>query len=151
VSGRGGGRAARTWDVGVVPPTPPVLEEVTPPAGPVALAQGVQGSFRCRARVPAARPGDRLAFEWMLDDRPVRREEQPAADAISDLALPPSEAGSHHLRVRVTEDEQSASIAAGRGRAPRAAWSTSRRYRVVTRSASRSRSRARLSAATRGS
>src|SRR6266496_6002173 len=87
VSGRGGGRAARTWDVGVVPPTPPVLEEVTPPAGSVALAQGEQGSFRCRARVPAARPGDRLAFEWMLDDRPVRREEQPAADAISDLAL----------------------------------------------------------------
>jgi len=75
VSGRGGGRAARTWDVGVVPPTPPVLEEVTPPAGPVALAQGVQGSFRCRARVPAALPGDRLAFEWMLDDRPVRRED----------------------------------------------------------------------------
>src|SRR5207244_10645455 len=29
----------------------------------------------------------------------------------SDLALPPSEAGSHHLRVRVTEDGQSASIA----------------------------------------
>src|SRR6266436_7752695 len=106
VSGRGGGRAARTWDVGVVPPTPPVLEEVTPPAGPVALAQGEQGSFRCRARVPAARPGDRLAFEWMLDDQPVRREEQPAADAISDLALPPSETGSHHLRVRVTEDGQ---------------------------------------------
>src|SRR5256712_12606399 len=47
----------------------------------------------------------------MLDDRPVRREEQPAADAISDLALPPSETGSHHLRVRVTEDGQSASIA----------------------------------------
>jgi len=111
VSGRGGGRAARTWDVGVVPPTPPVLEEVTPPAGSVALAQGEQGSFRCRARVPAARPGDRLAFEWMLDDQPVRREEQPAADAISDLALPPSETGSHHLRVRVTEDGQSASIA----------------------------------------
>ncbi len=111
VSGRGGGRATRTWDVGVVPPTPPVLEEVTPPAGSVALARGEQGSFRCRARVPAARPGDRLAFEWMLDDRPVRREEQPAADAISDLALPPSETGSHHLRVRVTEDGQSASIA----------------------------------------
>ncbi len=111
VSGRGGGRAARTWDVGVVPPTPPVLEEVTPPAGSVALARGEQGSFRCRARVPAARPGDRLAFEWMLDDQPVRREEQPAADAISDLALPPSETGSHHLRVRVTEDGQSASIA----------------------------------------
>src|SRR5205823_4412003 len=111
VSGRGGRRAARTWDVGVVPPTPPVLEEVTPPAGSVALARGEQGSFRCRARVPAARPGDRLAFEWMLDDRPVRREEQPAADAISDLALPPSETGSHHLRVRVTEDGQSASIA----------------------------------------
>src|SRR5206468_373472 len=33
------------------------------------------------------------------------------ADAISDLALPPSETGSHHLRVRVTEDGQSASIA----------------------------------------
>jgi len=111
VSGRGGGRAARTWDVGVVPPTPPVLEEVTPPAGPVALAQGEQGSFRCRARVPAARPGDRLAFEWMLDDQPLRREEQPAADAISDLVLPPAEAGSHHLRLRVTEDGQSASIA----------------------------------------
>ena len=111
VSGRGGGRAARTWDVGVVPPTPPVLEEVTPPAGSVALARGEQGSFRCRARVPAARPGDRLAFEWMLDDQPVRREEQPAADAISDLALPPSKTGSHHLRVRVTEDGQSASIA----------------------------------------
>src|SRR2546427_12585137 len=111
VSAHGGGRATRTWDVGVVPPAPPVLEEVTPPAGSVALAQGEQGSFRCRARVPAARPGDRLAFEWMLDDRPVRREEQPAADAISDLALQPSEAGSHHLRVRVTEDGQSASIA----------------------------------------
>ena len=111
VSGRGGGRAARTWDVGVVPPTPPVLEEVTPPAGSVALAQGEPGSFRCRARLPAARPGDRLAVEWMLDDHAVRREEQPAANAISELALPPSEAGSHHLRVRVTEDGQSASIA----------------------------------------
>jgi len=111
VGERGGGRATRTWDMGVVPPTPPVLEEVTPPAGSVALARGEQGSFRCRARVPAARPGDRLAFEWMLDDQPVRREQQPAADAISDLALPPSETGSHHLRVRVTEDGQSASIA----------------------------------------
>jgi hypothetical protein len=94
-----------------VPPTPPVLEEVTPRAGRVALVPGDQGSFRCRARVPAARPGDRLAFEWMLDDRPMRREEQPAADATSDLVVPASDAGGHHLRLRVTEDGRSASIA----------------------------------------
>ncbi len=67
VTGRGGGqRAVRTWDVGVIPPTPPVLDELTPPAGEVALGRGERGAFRCRARVPAARPADRLAFEWVL-------------------------------------------------------------------------------------
>ena len=111
VTGRGGQRAARTWDVGVIPPTPPVLDELTPPAGEVALGRGERGAFRCRARVPAARPADRLAFEWVLDDQPLLREEQPAAGGVSALELPPAETGTHRLRVRVTEDGRCASIA----------------------------------------
>jgi hypothetical protein len=111
IAGPGGRHLTRTWDVGVVAPTPPVLEEVTPPPGALTLGVGERGAFRCRARVPAALAADRLAFEWALDDRQVLREEHPASGALSALVLPPPESGDHHLRLRVTEDGQSASIA----------------------------------------
>jgi hypothetical protein len=111
ITGRGGRHAMWTWDVGVVAPTPPMLEEVTPPPGTLALGVGERGAFRCRARVPAALAADRLAFEWTLDDQQVLREEHPATSALSALVLPPPGSGEHHLRLRVTEDGQSASIA----------------------------------------
>jgi hypothetical protein len=111
VTGRGGLRAARTWDVGVVAAVVPVIEELAPAPGAVALSAGEKATFQARAHLPAARSSDRLAFEWTMDDRPVLREERPAADGVSQLVVPSPEPGSHRLRLRVTEDGRAASLA----------------------------------------
>jgi PKD domain-containing protein len=111
VTGRRGLRATRTWDVGVVPPTVPEIDVLEPAAGPLPLAAGTRTTFRARAHLPGARATDRLAFEWSLDDRPIFRDEQPAEEATSELALPGAEAGPHRLRLRVSEDGRTASLA----------------------------------------
>ena len=108
--GPGGTHVARAWDVGVVAPVAPELEELTPPAGRISLPRGETASFRCTARLPAGRPSDRLSFEWTLDGRIVLFEQYPAGDAASELFLP-AEVGSHRLRVSVTEDGRTASLA----------------------------------------
>ena len=61
-------------------------------------------------RLAAGRPSDRLSFEWTLDGRTVLFEQDPAGDAASELFLP-AEVGSHRLRVSVTEDGRTASLA----------------------------------------
>jgi hypothetical protein len=111
VRGRRGGRIVRTWDVGVVSAVVPEIASLDPPAGPLALAAGARPTFHAKARVTAARTSDRLAYEWTIDDRPLLRDEQPADDGASEIMLPPLEPGSHRLRLRVTEDGRSASVA----------------------------------------
>jgi hypothetical protein len=111
VVGSDGWRVERMWDVGVVPALPPTLVEVLPAPGAVAVGAGERPRFRCGARAVAARPGDRLRFDWTLDERPVHREEGPAAAAFSELVLPASDAGPHRLAVRVGESEGVASLA----------------------------------------
>jgi hypothetical protein len=111
VTGRNGLRATHTWDLGVVAPVVPEIETLDPPAGALALHAGERRSFRATAHLPAARPTDRLAFEWLMDDRPVLRDERAAEDAASELVLPPAESGAHRLRLRVTEDGRTASLA----------------------------------------
>jgi hypothetical protein len=113
---RDGERLERMWDVGVVAPLPPALVELVPPAGPLALAAGERPRFRCGARAPAARPDDRLRFEWTLDGQPVHREDGPATAAFSELVLPVADAGPHRLAVRVGEGDGDAAAA-------RAEWS----------------------------
>jgi len=103
-----GSRAERTWDVGVVPAVEPALLEATPPPGPVTVRAGDPTGFRCDARLPAARPTDRLRFEWAVDGEAVQRDEQPAAAASSSFALGETEPGPHRLSVRVGEDEHAA-------------------------------------------
>src|SRR5262249_23936281 len=102
VTGRQGLRTTRTWDVGVAAPTLPEIENLEPAAGSVVIADGERGTFRARAHLPGARPQDRLAYEWSLDERPIFRDEQPADTSTSELVLPPPGAGSHRLRLRVT-------------------------------------------------
>jgi hypothetical protein len=109
--GRKGRRVARAWDVGVVAAAAPELQELTPPTGRMTLPPGEHASFRCTARLPAARPTDRLSFEWTMDGRTVLFERYPAGEAVSELLLPPAEAGAHRLRVSVTEDGRTASLA----------------------------------------
>jgi hypothetical protein len=111
VTGRSGLRLTRTWDVGVVAPVVPEIESLEPPAGDLAATSGDKLVFRARAHLPAARDADRLAFEWLMDDRSVLSEEHPADAALSELVLPAVEQGSHRLRLRVTEDGRTASLA----------------------------------------
>src|ERR1043166_6892580 len=47
----------------------------------------------------------------LMEARPVRREEHPADAALSELVVPAVEPGSHRLRLRVTEDGRTASLA----------------------------------------
>jgi hypothetical protein len=117
VVGPRGSRVERMWDVGVVPALAPTLLEVLPPPGAMTVAAGEQPRFRCGARAAAARPGDRLHFDWTLDDRPVHRDVGPAATAFSELVLPASDAGPHRLAVRVGEGDGD-----GDGVASRAEW-----------------------------
>ncbi len=109
--GHGGTHRVRTWDVGVVPAVVPELTEMVPRPGNLKLAAGSAATFRCRARVAAARASDRLRVEWMVDDRSVLREERPAAAASTEMVLPASAAGRHAVRLRVTEDERTAALA----------------------------------------
>ncbi len=111
VTGRKGLRASRTWDVGVVKPVLPEIDALDPPPGSLALPPRASATFRARAHLPAARTSDRLVFEWTLDDRPILREEQPAEQAASEVVLPGAVAGAHRLRLRVTEDGRTASLA----------------------------------------
>ncbi len=108
--GRRGVRRTRTWDVGVVQAVAPEVVEVVPPAGRVTLTTGSPATFRCRARVRAARPADQLRFDWAIDDRPLRRDQRPAAGAASELVLPATESGRHRVTVRVTEDDRIAIV-----------------------------------------
>lgn len=110
-AGRGGTHRVRTWDVGVVSAVVPELTEMVPRPGNVMLAAGSAATFRCRARVAAARASDRLRVEWMVDGRSVLREERPAAAASTEMVLPASAAGRHAVRLRVTEDERTAALA----------------------------------------
>jgi len=110
VRGTTGSTFVRSWDVGVVPPVPPALE-VTPPPGRVAVPAGGRATFHCGARVPAARPSDRVWFEWTVDGRTMSRQEQSAAEAVSEFFLPALPAGSHRVVVRVNENERSSSLA----------------------------------------
>lgn len=111
VGGPGGVRRVVTWDMGVEVAEPPALTDLVPPAGPLVLEAAAPARFRCEARARAARAGDRLHFEWTVDDRIALREDRLAADAISELALAPAEPGRHVVRVRVSEDERVASLA----------------------------------------
>ncbi|HJQ85109.1 MAG TPA: hypothetical protein VKA21_13580, partial [Candidatus Binatia bacterium] len=111
VRGRRGLRVSRTWDVGVIAAAIPEIDALDPPAGPVGVGVGERATFRARAHLPAARATDRLTFEWSLDDRPMLRDEHAAGDASSELVLPAGEAGPHRLRLRVTEDGRTASLA----------------------------------------
>ena len=111
VRGGRGDRTTRTWDLGVDAVGVPEIASLDPPAGPLTLEPGVRPALHARARVAAARASDRLVFEWSMDDRPILRDEQPAADGTSEVRLPPVETGSHRVRLRVTEDGRTASIA----------------------------------------
>ena len=108
--GTTGSTLVRSWDVGVVPPVPPTLD-VSPPPGRVVVPAGGRAIFRCGARVPAARPSDRVWFEWTVDGRTMSRQEQSAAESVSEFLLPVSQPGSHRVVVRVNENERSASLA----------------------------------------
>jgi len=110
VRGTTGSTLARAWDLGVVPPVPPAVD-VSPPPGHVVVPAGTRATFHCGARVPAARPSDRLWFEWTVDGRTMSRHEEPATEAVSEFLLPVPEAGSHRVVVRVTENERSSSVA----------------------------------------
>jgi hypothetical protein len=109
--GRRGRRIARAWDVGVLAAVAPELQELTPPDGRVTLPANEQATFRCSARLAAARPSDHLSFEWTLDGRFVLFERHPATEAASELLLLPPGEGTHRLRVSVTEDGRTASLA----------------------------------------
>jgi hypothetical protein len=111
VTGRRGLRVTRTWDVGVVAAVAPEIDVLTPAAGPVAVQPGEKATFRARAHLPGGRADDRLAFEWSLDERPLLRDERPADDAESEVVVPPSAPGAYRLRLRVTEDGRTASLA----------------------------------------
>src|SRR5439155_607098 len=100
----------RPGDLGVVPLVPPAVD-VSPPPGHVVVPAGTRASFRCGARVAAARPSDHLWFEWTVDGRTMSRHEEPATEAVSEFLLPVPEAGSHRVVVRVTENERSSSVA----------------------------------------
>jgi len=121
VRGATGSTLMHAWDVGVVPPVPPALE-VSPPPGRVVVRRGGRATFHCGARVPAARPADRVWFEWIVDGRTMSRQEQSAAEAVSEFLLPAPESGPHRVTVRVVENERSASLAewelVGAGPAP---------------------------------
>jgi hypothetical protein len=104
-------RVERTWDVGVVAAVAPELVEVTPAPGAITLAGDGAKSFRVHARVPAARPADRLRFEWTMDGRVLRRDDREAGAATSELALQSAPPGQHRLTVRVMEDDRVASLA----------------------------------------
>jgi len=110
VRGTTGNTLVRSWDVGVVPPVPPALD-LSPPPGRVVVPAGGRATFRCGARVPAARPSDRVWFEWTVDGRTMSRQEQSAAEAVSDFLLPVFQPGSHRVVVRVNENERSSSLA----------------------------------------
>jgi hypothetical protein len=111
VTGRRGLRVTRTWDVGVVAAVAPEIDVLTPVAGPVAVRPGEKATFRARAHLPGGRADDRLAFEWTLDERPLLRDERPADDAESEVVVPPAAPGAYRLRLRVTEDGRTASLA----------------------------------------
>src|SRR5438132_1019424 len=81
VRGATGSTLMHAWDVGVVPPVPPALE-VSPPPGRVVVRRGGRATFHCGARVPAARPADRVWFEWIVDGRTMSRQEQSAAEEV---------------------------------------------------------------------
>src|SRR5439155_2750509 len=87
------------------------IDALAPAAGSVAVGAGERTTFRARAHLTAARPTDRLAFEWSVDDRPMLREERAADEAASELVLPAPEVGPHRLRLRVTEDGRNAALA----------------------------------------
>src|SRR5262245_52871682 len=109
--GHDGTRHVRTWDVGVVANAPPELVELVPQAGAVPVAAGEAATFRCSARVPAARSADRLTFEWVLDGRLIHRDQRPATGAMSEVVLPAPGPGSHRVAVQVMEDARMASFA----------------------------------------
>jgi hypothetical protein len=111
VEGSDGERAERAWDVGVVSPIPPVLSEVAPPPGVVSRTAGGTTSFRCAARVPAARATDQLRFEWIVDGALVRQEDRAAAGGASEFELPTAAAGTRLVSVRVSEDGHVTSMA----------------------------------------
>jgi hypothetical protein len=104
VTGRRRARALHSWDVGVVPAVAPEVVEVSPPLGRVALRAGEEVRFRCVARVPAARPSDRMQFEWTVDGEPRRRDEQAAGSGVSEFVLSEVEPGMHHLAARGGKD-----------------------------------------------
>jgi hypothetical protein len=101
----------RTWDVGVVPAVAPELVDVTPPAGVVERTEGHDLSLSVGARVPAARARDRVRFEWTIDEQPLHREEVPATAATSRVTILALPHGTHHVSVRVSEDDRVAAIA----------------------------------------
>ena len=111
VTGRRGLRLTRTWEVGVVAAVAPEIDVLTPAAGPIAVRPGEKATFRARAHLPGGRADDRLAFEWALDDRPFLRDERSADDAESEVVLPAASPGTYRLRLRVTEDGRTASLA----------------------------------------
>lgn len=111
VTGRRGLRVTRTWDVGVVAAVAPEIDVLTPAAGPVTVHPGEKATFRAHAHLPGGRADDRLAFEWALDDRPLLRDERPAAEGESEVVVPPAAPGAYRLRLRVTEDGRTASLA----------------------------------------
>jgi hypothetical protein len=49
VTGRGGARSTRTWNVGVFAPTVPEIDALEPAAGPLVLPAGERATFRDRA------------------------------------------------------------------------------------------------------
>jgi len=110
VEGAGDQHLRHTWDVGVVPAARPQVTDVSPPPRQVTGMPGEPVRFRCRARVPAARPADRLRFTWTLDGQPVQHDEHPASAGTSELVLPTVKAGAHRVAVRVAEDRRAASV-----------------------------------------
>jgi hypothetical protein len=110
VSGAGGARAERRWDVGVVAAVVPEVLEVAPPEGVVARSVGEKAELRVSARVPAARSADRLRFAWTVDDHAARQDERAASAGTSELVLPTDEPGTHRVVARVSEDDRVARL-----------------------------------------
>jgi hypothetical protein len=111
VTDTAGRELRRTWDVGVVAAVPPELVDVTPPAGKLERKEGSDLQLSVGARVPAARARDRVRFEWTVDHQPLHSEEGPAAAGTSQVTLLALPHGTHHVSVRVSEDDRVAAIA----------------------------------------
>jgi hypothetical protein len=116
IAGSDGTRHTRTWDVGVVPAVAPELVDVVPPPGAVTVGPADVVRFRSGARVPAARPSDRLRFEWIVDDASVQRDDSAADAATSELTLPSLAAGEHRVVLRVSEEGVERSMVAAEWR-----------------------------------